>query len=242
MSAMKPARLATTAAVIVLVAAAAACSGDGDDDATGAGGTAEQTQTDVEPGSQTTSGADGDGTAGGADSGSGKDAGSDGDSGSDKESDGSDGDGTVAADQVAPPNDEDVTHKGDSQSPVLNEIPGNDDHACVDTTGKRDVRSGGMAAGPFDEARASYGERSPGKAKGSIRLYWIPRHGANPGDLTVRVTRVGGGSSTTLSQATVGDAEQWSFYDTNVPIAGKGTWRLQATSGPDRGCFDVTIG
>ncbi|UYM06544.1 hypothetical protein [Solicola gregarius] len=227
---MQPTRGLAAAAAIVLVLGATACSGSDDEGAASGERSADDQSESADPGSPKTSAADGD------------EAAADPDSGSAKGSDSPAGDGTVPANEVAPPNDEDVTHDGDSQSPILNHIPGSEDGACVDTSGKRDARSGGMAAGPFDEARSSYGERSPGKAARSIRLYWIPRHGANAGGLTVRVTRVGGGSSTTFTKATVGDAEQWTFYDTNVPIAGPGTWRLQATSGSDRGCFDVTIG
>lgn len=137
--------------------------------------------------------------------------------------------------------DDDVPDGGPGQTAVLNQLSGNRDGACVDTDGLRNARSGGIAAGPFDEVESSFGVKAPGKPKRSIRVYWIPEHRTMPG-LTVRVSKVGGASSTTLSEKSVSDTSEWKFYDTYVPIESAGTWRLEAESGQDRGCFTVTVG
>lgn len=142
---------------------------------------------------------------------------------------------------VDPIDDDDVPDTGQGQTAVLNQLRGDRSGACVDTAELRNVRSGGLAAGPFDEVETSYGSKAPGKPKRSIRVYWIPQHSTMPG-LEVRISKVGGSSSTTITEKSVSDTSEWKFYDTYVPIESAGTWRLEATSGKDRGCFTVTVG
>lgn len=165
----------------------------------------------------------------------------------DQRSNGSDSDdtGDSADGGGDPKNDEgseaDDGSTGAEQAPVLNRIPGDKSASCVDTTGMRNARSGGIAAGPFDELDSSYGKKLPGKPRDSIRLYWIPMHG-DAADLTVRVTKAGGGTRTTVTEGQLSEAEQWKFFDTFIPIEEPGTWELHATAGPDQGCFTVTVG
>jgi len=129
-----------------------------------------------------------------------------------------------------------------SQESVLESLPGDTSGACVDADGKRDVRSGGIAAGAFDEASASY------DAQGDVvSLYWIPEHADDLSGLTVRGTQLSGGNGSFVHDETkvsdlVGDSGVWHYYLTAITVPAPGAWRLEATSGPDSGCFTVTFG
>jgi hypothetical protein len=106
------------------------------------------------------------------------------------------------------------------------------------------VRSGGIAAGPFDTAREGYGRSiQPGMSPRTVRLYWIPEHSATMPGLTVRMQRVqpDPGAAQTIRQNDWADADQWRFYDTNLEFPSAGTWRLRVTAGQDSGCFDLTM-
>lgn len=154
---------------------------------------------------------------------------------------------------VAPPTQTAPAEPGDtiepnpgpsSQETVLASLPGDTSGACVDADDQRDVRSGGIAAGAFDEAADSY--VAPG-GDDVVSLYWIPAHASELSGLTVRGTQVSGGAAsfvhdeTTVSEL-IGDTGEWRYYLTDISIPAPGTWRLEATSGEDSGCFTVTFG
>ena len=131
-----------------------------------------------------------------------------------------------------------------SQSGVLARLPGSDSGQCVSVGDRRDVRSGGIAAGPFDTARQGYGTSiQPGLSRRTVRLYWIPEHSASMPGLTVRMQRLqpDPGSAQTIRQQDWADADQWRFYDTNLEFPSAGTYRLRVTAGQDSGCFDLTM-
>ena len=131
-----------------------------------------------------------------------------------------------------------------SQRGVLARLPGSDSGQCVSVGDRRDVRSGGIAAGPFDTARQGYGTTiQPGLSRRTVRLYWIPEHSASMPGLTVRMQRLQPepGSAQTIRQQDWADADQWRFYDTNLEFPSAGTYRLRVTAGQDSGCFDLTM-
>lgn len=125
------------------------------------------------------------------------------------------------------------------QSGVFAQVPGSKAVECVDVGDARDMRSGGFVAGAFDDARAQFGTKAPGRKRGQIRVYWIPLHAAKMRGLTVDVTRLETGASTTVRQQRVADADEWQFYDTFLTVDAPGRWRFEARSGNDRGCFEV---
>jgi hypothetical protein len=131
-----------------------------------------------------------------------------------------------------------------SQSGVLARLPGNASGRCISVGDRRDVRSGGIAAGPFDTAREGYGTSvQPGMSPRTVRLYWIPEHSASMPGLTVRMQRLQPtrGTEQTIRKNDWADADQWRFYDTNLEFPSAGTWRLRVTAGQDSGCFDLTM-
>jgi hypothetical protein len=131
-----------------------------------------------------------------------------------------------------------------SQSGVLARLPGNDTGRCISVGDRRDVRSGGIAAGPFDTAREGYGTSiQPGMSPRTVRLYWIPEHSTTMPGLTVRMQRLqpDPGAAQTIRKNDWADADQWRFYDTNLEFPSSGTWRLRVTAGQDSGCFDLTM-
>lgn len=125
------------------------------------------------------------------------------------------------------------------QSDVLARVKGNANGSCQRVAGRRDTRSGGFVAGPFDQATSSYGTKRSGFARTEVRLYWIPEHARHLPGLTVTATS--GGRQVRLHQRVVSDAEQWKFYDSRLRLPAGGTWTLRAASGPDRGCFLMTL-
>jgi hypothetical protein len=131
--------------------------------------------------------------------------------------------------------------KGD-QSNVLTSLPGSGTAKCVSTAGKRDVRSGRMAAGPFDEARKGYGKKRDGLAKDEVRLYWIPKDSSKMPGLTLKGVNRDTGRRFSMHSSNVGDADMWRYYNTVVHLSDPGRWRLTASSSSQHGCFDLVVG
>ena len=128
---------------------------------------------------------------------------------------------------------------GGKQSDVFARVPGSTSSDCVVVGDRRDVQSGGIVGGPFDDAKASYGTKRPGLGKNVVRLYWIPLNSKKMPGVTVKATNLSSGESTEVTRKAVADAEQWKFYDTELPLDSPGTWRFVVASGPDRGCFEL---
>lgn len=148
----------------------------------------------------------------------------------------------VSHDPSQPKGGEVPPKKPGDQSNVIKALPGSTTSKCVTTAGQRDLRSGTMGAGPFDTARADYGTKRPGVSKDSVRLYWIPQNSKSMPGLVLQGRNLDTGRTISVKETTVGDAEDWRFYDTNVRLPEPGRWRLTASSGSQRGCFDLTVG
>lgn len=128
------------------------------------------------------------------------------------------------------------------QDAVLSRNEGDPTGACVKVGARRDLRSGGILGGPFDTARAEWGNNQPDTATTSLRLYWVPLHAEKmPG---VHVTAVHAKSGTTVKvfKDSAAEAAEWSYYDTNIRLPKAGTWRLNVSAGPDQGCFELSLG
>lgn len=136
----------------------------------------------------------------------------------------------------------DSTAAPPTQADVLDWLPGDPGGACVNADGQSEIRSGGMAAGSFDEATKSYTSGARG-----VDLHWIPAHADDLNRLTVTATQLSGGSGTFVAEQTnvselVDESGTWRYYYlTDFDIPAPGLWRLEATSGEDAGCFMVTF-
>lgn len=125
--------------------------------------------------------------------------------------------------------------KHQNQTVVLTRLPGSAKQGCEQVGNRHDVRSGSMAAGPFDSARRSYG-------RGPVRLYWIPQQTGDLSGVTVTATNLSTGTVVHYRHTIVSYAEPWQYYDTLIELHPAGTWKLQATSGNATGCFLVKLG
>ena len=125
---------------------------------------------------------------------------------------------------------------------MLDRLPGSAGDACVAVGDRRDVRSGGIGAGPFDEARTSFADQTESGTPAQVSLYFIPANGpgSKPG-LTVTMDNTTTGATQTLHETTTADADVWTFFQTEIPVPAPGKYRIRATSGGDSGCFLVTF-
>jgi hypothetical protein len=148
----------------------------------------------------------------------------------------------VSKDPSKPSGGEVPPKKRGDQSNVLTSLPGSKKSTCVSTAGKRDVRSGSMAAGPFDEARKVYGKKHAGMAKDEVQLYWIPSDSSKMPGLVLTGVNRDTGKRFTVHSSNVGDADEWRYYNTTLRLAQPGHWRLTARSASQKGCFDLVVG
>lgn len=131
--------------------------------------------------------------------------------------------------------------KAGEQTVLLQRVPGSASAACHKVGARRDVRGGDFLAGPFDTAATLYGKKQTGLSRRNVRLYWVPLHSKPMSGLTLKLTNLQTGKSIVIRQKTVADAEQWKFYDTQLRLRQGGTWRAEASSGSDRGCFVFSL-
>ena len=99
------------------------------------------------------------------------------------------------------------------QTDVLSNLPGSTTPGCVPVGKENDVRSGDMAAGPFDAARKGYSAKKP--AKRQVSLYFIPTHSAKLKDITVTGKNASTGATFTERRRTSltpssGSSSSWS--------------------------------
>lgn len=125
------------------------------------------------------------------------------------------------------------------QQDVLSNLPGNRSGECTPVGKERDVRSGNLGAGPFDEARASFSVKSRSSRK--VDLYFIPTHAKKLTGVTVTARNAVTGASLTKKSKTIGDADQWKFYRLQLDLPEAGTWVLRAAAGQDAGCWVVNL-
>lgn len=99
------------------------------------------------------------------------------------------------------------------------------------------MRSGDFVAGSFPEYVRRW---APDDTVGKI--WWQPLHQDRWDGLTVRVLPSGSPEDArTLNFSTIASNAESSFYPSSVEIPDAGGWRLVATSGPDWGCFELTL-
>lgn len=208
------------AVVALLLAATTACGGDGESTDASTPASASGSESD----------------AGGAD------AGSDPSVEVDEETD----DGTGGSKTLSP-EEQDARDRGapglpdaqGRQNDVLTRVPGNASAGCEPVGSRRDVRSGGFMAGPFDDVRTTWGTKREGFGRTEVRLYLVPRNAkAMPG---VTLTATSGSQTVRITQDQVADAEQWRYYDVRIDLPERGRWILRATAGRDTGCFRVDL-
>ncbi|MBM6402075.1 hypothetical protein [Phycicoccus sonneratiae] len=124
------------------------------------------------------------------------------------------------------------------QDSVLARLPGSSKTGCVEVGTQRDVRSGPMAAGNFADARAAF-KASPSAA---FPLYVIPVDVSDEkAALSVTVAQRDGSEAKTVKSATTQTAEQWKYHLVQLSVPAAGTWRITATSGAAKGCWDVSF-
>lgn len=130
-----------------------------------------------------------------------------------------------------------------SQVTVLKSLPGPAKQTCSTVGAKRDVRSGNFAAGNFVQARKEFRSTSSGAGDGStVHLYLIPQDAASMSGVRVHLAPVSGKTEghTTTSHS-VNTANGWQYYSVDLKVPSPGTWRITASSGSNRGCFDVSF-
>jgi hypothetical protein len=127
---------------------------------------------------------------------------------------------------------------------AFQDSPGIAERTCVDVERYRPlapeagVRSGEFIAGPF----ALYASEWKSQQGNFGKLWWIPLHtNAFPG-LTVRAVLLDDPSiRRVFSESIVGHGSGGAFYPSTVVLPTPGRWLLVATSGPDWGCFVLTL-
>jgi hypothetical protein len=124
---------------------------------------------------------------------------------------------------------------------VLARVKGPSQDVCTDTTGKRDVRSGSIVGGAFDEATSAWGTKRKGVPPQNVRLYWVPLHAQKMPGVTVVAHNAGTGTTVKVINRDYGDAEQWKYYNTDFVLLEPGEWQVRVTAGPDSGCFLMTL-
>jgi len=95
--------------------------------------------------------------------------------------------------------------------------------------------------GNFQAARKSYKSQVGHAQQPVVNFYVIPKHRSMPGvHITMTSTTTKTKARTVTSKA-VESADTWEYYSVQLPVPASGTWRLEVTSGSDRGCFNVTF-
>jgi len=118
--------------------------------------------------------------------------------------------------------------------------PGTEQRACVNVNGYETVRSGEFIAQYFDQFIRQW---QPNMREGLGKIMWFPMHWDQMSGLQVRVMRRD--DFTVVKTARFSDVagtEDGTFYPSGITLPRAGRWRLIATSGPDWGCFEVTVG
>lgn len=126
------------------------------------------------------------------------------------------------------------------QTDVLGNLPGSTKPGCVRVGRKaRDVRSGDMAAGPFDAARTEY---VPTKAKKRrVSLYFIPTHTDGLKTIAVHGRQAGSGATFDETSDSVADAESFKYFAMELDLPRPGRWTISANTGRDNGCWIVDL-
>lgn len=128
------------------------------------------------------------------------------------------------------------------QEAVLAELPGSSSGTACSISGDRNVRSGGIGAGDFVEARRQYKEGGTGAEAATVTLHIIPAHPGAMSGVKVEMTRLRKPVYVfNYSSTTTADVNGVKYYTLRLPVNYPGSWRLIVTAGSDRGCFDVAF-
>lgn len=98
------------------------------------------------------------------------------------------------------------------------------------------IRSGEFVAGNFALALSPPLDVNPLK----VKIWWAPLHTQRMPGLKVEATPLKGSGKVRIKHA-VASNQMGSFYPSGLRFSKPGTWRLIVTSGPDWGCFDLTL-
>lgn len=121
---------------------------------------------------------------------------------------------------------------------LFKNTPGTAERECIAAGNYTSLRSGEFVAGNF---RGYIEQWKPNLQQG--KLWWVPLHSQSMRSLTVKAILLDDPKvSRTYGQSLVAEGEDGTLgYATNIPLPTHGTWRLVVTSGPDWGCFELTL-
>jgi hypothetical protein len=125
-------------------------------------------------------------------------------------------------------------------APFQEQHPGTVERKCVDVERHEVVRSGEFVAGPFRLYKEQW---RPDLRPNEGKLWWVPLHQDQMRWLTVRAFSLDNPAMNRFYDfgTVASNREGDQFYPSGIPLPVAGRWRLVATSGPDWGCFDLTI-
>ncbi|TIC81853.1 hypothetical protein [Nocardioides sp. GY 10127] len=124
------------------------------------------------------------------------------------------------------------------QAKTLANIAGSSAERCMATTGKDNVRSGGLAAGSFSDAVAAWKDTYTDNGR-TLSLYVVPGTVAK-NELTMTATQ-SGEPTDTVTVDKPASIEGYRYYSVDITLASPGTWTLRATAGEATGCWIVKI-
>lgn len=117
-------------------------------------------------------------------------------------------------------------------------VPGTAERKCTNAKDKPVLRSGEFVVGNVDQYLAAW---KPNPVEG--KLWWVPLHADQMPGLLVRATLLADPTTSYIyQQPLVAWGNGTRFYASGVLLPTAGTWMLIATSGPDWGCFILTVG
>lgn len=121
-------------------------------------------------------------------------------------------------------------------------VPGPTERLCVRAAGLTTARSGEFVAGNFQLFKAGWSQ-----VPRTHKLFWVPLHQSRLGslghpaaDLMVWAIPLRGGPYYGELLTSIASSDGLFFPD-GPPLPSRGPWRLVGLTGPDWGCFDITL-
>lgn len=128
-----------------------------------------------------------------------------------------------------------------NQRSVLKSLPGSTAAKCQVVRNRRDVLSGSMGAGNFQQARQQFKTDYGTTEVPMLNMYAIPEHAGHLKKVTAVINPRGAGQSTRVTSKTVEPADAYRYFAMQLPVRKPGTYRISLRSGHDSGCFIVTF-